>query len=66
MTRKTRTSSDPRLNLALTEENFEYVKTMAGVKGQTATQYINELIEANRQQNEELYRQVKELQERLK
>lgn len=56
----------PRINMGFTPTNFEYVRTMASVKGQTMTQYVNEMIDADRARNDSLYRKAKALQEEFK
>ena len=64
--KKTRTAKDPRLNLALKPELYDYVVTMAGLRGESVTEYLNRLIEANMEKNMETYQAAKELAEKTK
>lgn len=34
----------PRINLACTPETIEYIRTMSRLKGQTISQFVNDLI----------------------
>jgi len=54
-----------RMNMAFSHENFEYVRTMAGLHKMTMTKYINRLIEEDRKRNTELYEKAKSLMEDL-
>lgn len=48
-----------RINLAFTADNYEYVKTMASVRGQSMTEFVNHIIEANMEENAALFAQAK-------
>lgn len=48
-----------RINLAFTPDNYEYVKTMASVRGQSMTEFVNHIIAANMEENAALYAQAK-------
>ena len=48
-----------RINLAFTPDNYEYVKTMATVRGQSMTEFVNHIIAANMEENAALYAQAK-------
>lgn len=54
-----------RMNMAFSHENFEYVRTMAGIHKMTMTKYINHLIEEDRERNAKLYAKAKSLMEDL-
>ena len=54
-----------RMNMAFSHENFEYMRTMAGIHKMTMTKYINRLIEEDRKRNSELYEKAKSLMEDL-
>ena len=49
----------PRINLALTTPNYEYVKIMAGASGLTMTEFINGCIGAHRESHHALYNKAK-------
>ena len=49
----------PRINLAFSPTNYDYVKVMAGIKGQNLTQYINSILDAERDRNSEAYEKAK-------
>ncbi len=49
----------PRVNLAFTPENHEYIQTMSRVRGETMTRFVNTIIEAHMKDHAEMYEQVK-------
>lgn len=51
----------PRINMAFSPANHEYITVMARLKGVTMTQYVNSLIDAEREANSELYDKAREL-----
>lgn len=51
-----------RVNMEFKMSNYEYIQTMAGIKKQTVTEYLNSLIEKNMKENEQLYKQIQALQ----
>ncbi len=55
----------PRINMAFTPSNHEYIRTLAQVKGTTMTEVINEIVTADRIKNAELYEQIKKIRESL-
>lgn len=63
--RKTRSAGDPRINLALSPELYEYAQVMAGVRGQSVTKFINDLLDASLEENREVYSKAKELREKI-
>lgn len=48
----------PRINLAFTPDNYDYIQTMARVNGQTLTMFINNVIHKSMIENEEIYKQA--------
>lgn len=50
----------PKISLALYNDNLEYVRAMAGVKGMAATAYINKLINDDKEKNYEIYKTIKD------
>lgn len=55
----------PRINLAFSPTNYEFVKIMAAMNGQNLTQYINDIISAERERSKDVYEKVKALKESL-
>jgi len=51
----------PRINMAFTPTNLDFIRVMAGISGQSMTQYVNAVIEAERQRNGEIYQRAKDL-----
>lgn len=51
----------PRLNMAFYNNNLDYVQKIAGVKGMSATAYVNHLIDEDRKKNEEVYEKIKNI-----
>jgi len=49
----------PRITLAFSGENYDYVRTMARVRGQNMTQFVNDIIKAHREEYAELYDQAR-------
>jgi hypothetical protein len=50
-----------RMNMAFTAENMDYVRVMAGIRGLTMTQFVNDCLNADREKNGKVYRMAKEL-----
>lgn len=50
---KSRVQKHPRINLAFYDKNLDYVQEAAWKAHKSVTQYINDLIEADRKANEE-------------
>ena len=59
--KKTRTKNDPRINLALSPELFDYCRTMAGIRGESITAFVNEIIALSLEKNSAAYMAAKEL-----
>ena len=54
-----------RINMAFTPTNLDYIRTMAGIKGQTMTQFVNAVLDADREKNGKVYRMAKELSKEI-
>ncbi|MFR1625216.1 MAG: hypothetical protein ACLSU1_10545 [[Eubacterium] siraeum] len=50
----------PRINMAFTPSNLDFIRTMAAIRGQSMTQYVNDLIERERL-NSNIYEAAKKL-----
>lgn len=50
-----------RINMAFSKENFDYIRVMAGIRGETMTQFVNDCLDADREKNGKVYRMAKEL-----
>ena len=66
MAKKTLTKDEPRINLALKPELFDYVQTMAGIRAQSYTAFINDVLLASMEKNSEVYKAAKVLQVKAK
>ena len=53
----------PRINMAFTPENYEYIKVMSGVGQMDMTHFVNMLIERSMAANAEAYSVAKSLAE---
>lgn len=51
----------PRINMAFSPSNLEYLRVMAGIRGVSITKYVNALIERDREQNGETFAAAKKL-----
>lgn len=45
----------PRINLAFTPSNYEFIKTMAQVRGQSLTEFVNDMLEEIRIEHADVY-----------
>lgn len=55
----------PRINLAFTPANYEFIKTMAQVRGQNLTEFINDIIAEARTTHSETYQKAIEFRNSL-
>lgn len=55
----------PRINLAFSPENYEYVVTMSRVRGENLTQFINKVIAEHREAHGEIYEKAIEFRNSL-
>lgn len=56
----------PRINMAFTPVNLEFLHIMAAVEGTSITRYVNRVIEQERKQNNFAYKKAKELVESMR
>lgn len=50
----------PRINLAFAPDNYEYVRTMAQVRGESLTDFVNHVLHKSMVDNEEVYKKAVE------
>jgi len=50
-----------RINMAFTPANSDFIRVMAAIHGQSMTQYVNSVIEAERERNGDKYKKAKAL-----
>jgi hypothetical protein len=55
----------PRINVAFSPEVYDYVTTMAQVRGQSITQFINHILKQNMEANMEIYEKAIEFRNSL-
>lgn len=55
----------PRINVAFAPDVYNYVTTMAQVRGQTITQFVNHIMRLNMEENMELYQKAIEFRNSL-
>lgn len=48
----------PRINVAFTPENYEYIRTMSRVRGENYTAFINWLIKTHKDENMDMYKKA--------
>lgn len=48
----------PRINLAFQKDVYDYVKTMANVRGETLTDFINHELRKSMEENAEIYKKA--------
>ena len=48
-----------RINMAFTPENYDFIRVMAGIRGESMTNFVNYVIEENRRTNGAKYEQAK-------
>ncbi|MBB2184771.1 hypothetical protein H0486_18100 [Lachnospiraceae bacterium MD1] len=54
-----------RINMAFTPDNIDFIRIMAKIKGQTMTQFVNSILDQEREAKEEVYQEAKKLIEKL-
>lgn len=54
-----------RINMAFTPENYDFIQTMARVRGETLTSFVNDMVTKYREEHGELYRKALEFRESL-
>lgn len=48
----------PRINLAFTPANYEFIKVMAQVRGQNLTEFVNDILREARENHADIYEQA--------
>lgn len=54
-----------RMNMAFSPANYDYIRVMSAIRGQSMTQFVNEIIMEDRQKNGKVYRMAKELAQEI-
>lgn len=55
----------PRINLAFTQPNYDYICTMSRVTGLNLTEFVNEIIDRHRENHSDLYNKAVEFRNSL-
>lgn len=55
----------PRINLAFSPENYDYITTMARVRGENLTQFVNKIISEHKAEHHEIYDKAVEFRNSL-
>lgn len=50
----------PRINLAFSPSNYQYIEIMSRVRGENLTQFVNKIIAEHREQHGDLYEKAQE------
>ena len=50
-----------RINMAFTPDNIDFIRAISKLKGVTMTQYINELLDLEREKHTDLLKQIKSI-----
>ena len=54
-----------RFNMAFTPSNLDFIRILSKLKGQTMTQFVNEIIDREREQNADIVEQLKAFTDKL-
>lgn len=54
-----------RINMAFTTDNFDYIRIMSKIRGQSMTAFCNDVIEQHREQYAEQFEQAREIIEQM-
>lgn len=54
-----------RINMAFTPENYDFIQTMAKVRGETLTSFVNDMVAKYREEHGELYKKAIEFRNSL-
>lgn len=55
----------PRINVAFTPDNYDYIVCMSRVRGENLTQFINKIIAEHMEQHSEIYQKAIEFKNSL-
>ena len=65
-TRGAKGAKADRINMAFTTDNFDYIRIMAGIRGQTMTAFVNDVIAEHRTEHPEQFEQARAIIESMK
>lgn len=54
-----------RINMAFTPDNMDFIRIMAKIKGQTMTQFVNSILDQEREAKAEVFQEAKKLLEKI-
>jgi hypothetical protein len=54
-----------RINMAFTPDNIDYLRLVSKAKGLTMTQFVNEIIDRERERNSDILEQLKAVTDKL-
>ncbi len=54
-----------RINMAFTPANYDFIKTVSGVVGQTMTAYVNSIIAKYREEHADIYEKAADVKKML-
>lgn len=54
-----------RINMAFTPENYDFIRTMARVRGETITSFVNSMVSQYREEHGEIYRKALEFRDSM-
>lgn len=55
----------PRINLAFTSENYDYINIMSRVRGENLTEFVNAIIQKHRETHMDIYNKAIEFKNSL-
>ena len=55
----------PRINMAFTPENHDFIKTMSLITGQTMTEFLNDIIKQYREEYGQDYAEIVKMREKI-
>ena len=55
----------PRINMAFSPSNYEYIVTMSRVRGENLTQFLNKLVNEHREAHQDIYDRALEFRKML-
>lgn len=55
----------PRINLAFTPANYDFIKCMSQVRGQNLTEFVNDMLKEARESHADIYKKALEFRDSL-
>jgi hypothetical protein len=55
----------PRINMAFTPENHQFIKIMSTIRGESMTQFVNFIFDQYREEHPEIYQDAKAIIDRM-